>query len=50
MGLSFDSLENEIKELMCQQGTQVLAGCEAGASMGDELKSRTVSRFEGVKP
>ena len=49
MGLSFYSLEKEMKELRCQQGTQLLARCTRGASLGDELKARTVSRFEGVK-
>ena len=32
--LSFNSLEKEIKELRRQQGAQVLAGCEQGASIG----------------
>ena len=32
--LSFYSLEKEIKELRRQQGAQVLAGCEQGASIG----------------
>ena len=36
--LSFNSAEEEINELRRQQGAQVLAGCEQGASIGGQAK------------